>query len=393
MIEKRVIVAGHICLDITPDLGTVPLEEFQSLIQPGKMIQSGKFLLDGGGAVSHTGLSLHRLGAPTTLIGKIGDDLFGKKLQQILQVEDPSLGEDLVVDPSTPTSVSLILNPPGFDHSALHFHGANDGFYASDLPRALLEKADLFHFGYPPLMRSVYRGDGAELISILRRARRAGLTTSLAFSPPDPSSPAGKVDWVEVLANVLPHTDLFLPSIEDLLFLLKPDHAKVLCQSTPKSFAEHISPSLIRELAQIVLDHGVKAVMIKLGARGIYLRTAKPGAWSKAGRGLSDIPDDWHDREIWAPAFKVDLNNQTTAEDPAIGGFLASILCGAKPETAIIMAAAAVACSLESLQGIRALPKWDALLARVQNGWHVHPLELPVEEWRKDETHAPWHKK
>ncbi len=393
MIEKRAVVAGHICLDISPDLASVPEAQFQSLAQPGKMLQSGKFALEGGGAVSSTGLALHRLGVPTRLIGKIGDDLFGKKLQSVLQGEGPKLGEDLVVDPGTATSLNLIFNRPGFDRSFLHFHGPNDTFYASDLPRAVLEEADLFHFGYPPLMRSIYRGDGAELISIMQRARRAGMTTSLDFTLPDPSSPARKLDWVEVLANVLPHTDIFLPSIEELIFLLKPEQYEEICQLPLEAFFEHVPLSLIQELAQIVMDYGVKAVMIKLGTRGIYLRTGNPWVWSKGGRGLLGTTDDWHDRELWAPAFKVIAKGMSGAGDAAVGGFLAGILGGAGPETATIMASAAGACSAESPGGSRGLPNWEALLARVKNGWDVHPLALPDKEWRKDETNALWYKK
>ena len=85
MIEKRAIVAGHICLDITPDLSSVPEGQFQSLLQPGKMIQTGRFSLEAGGAVANSGLALHRLGVSTQLIGKIGDDLYGKALLEILR--------------------------------------------------------------------------------------------------------------------------------------------------------------------------------------------------------------------------------------------------------------------------------------------------------------------
>jgi sugar/nucleoside kinase (ribokinase family) len=154
------------------------------------------------------------------LIGKIGNDLFGRALQDIITAEGPPLADDLVIDLTLPTSFTIIINPPGFDRTFIHHPGANDTLYASDLPRGILQGADLFHFGYPPLMRSIYRGEGAELVSILQRARRAGLTTSLDYTLPDPSSPAGRVDWPAILDNTLPLVDLFVPSIEELLFLL-----------------------------------------------------------------------------------------------------------------------------------------------------------------------------
>ncbi len=390
MIEKHVIVAGHTCLDMVPDLSRIPKERFNSMVQPGKMIQTGVFSLTAGGAVPNTGLALHRLGVPTRLFGKIGDDLFGKSLVDIINRESPQLTQDLIVDPGSATGLTLILNPPGFDRSFLHFPGANNTFYASDLPRADLQRADLFHFGYPTLMRSIFRGDGGELVSILQRARRAGMTTSLDFSLPDPTSPAGQVDWIEVLANVLPYTDIILPSIEELIFLLKRERYDALCESTSQSIIDQVSPSLVEELGQIVIAHGVKAVLIKLGTRGVYLRTGKPDVWEKGGRGLLGIAPDWYDREIWAPAFKVNVHGTTGAGDAAVGGFLASILQGADPVTSILMTAAAGACAVEGPDRILGLPSWGALIARIKKGWDVLPLDLNDDDWEKDETHALW---
>ncbi len=392
MIQKRVVVAGHICLDIAPDLSSLPEGQFQSLLQPGNMVQTGQFALTGGGAVANTGLALHKLGVPTQLIAKIGPDMYGDTLQALLQRHGPGLGETLVLDPGAPTSLTLILNPPGADRSFLHFHGANDTFYASDLSRPILEQADLLHFGYPSLMRSIYRGGGAELVSILLRARRAGMTTSLDFSLPDPSSPAGKVDWAELLANVLPFTDLFLPSIAELTFLLQPDRYQSLCADSMGSFIEAVPESLVRELGEIVLGCGPKVVMIKCGARGIYLRTGQPDVWVKGGRGLQGIAAEWVDRELWTPAFKVPVQGTTGAGDAAVGGFLAGILQAVDPETALTMAAAAGACAVESPNRICGLPGWDALLTRVKQGWEVHPLDLDKNQWRKDPRHALWHK-
>jgi len=392
MIEKRAIVAGHICLDITPDLSRVPEGQFQTLLQPGKMIQTGQFSLTGGGAVSNTGLALHRLGVPTQLMAKIGADLYGEMLRGIFHQESPHLNENLITDPSAPTGLTLILNPPGFDRSFLHFHGANDTFYASDLSRSVLEKADLFHFGYPSLMRSIYRGDGGEMVSILQRARRAGMTTSLDFSLPDPTSPAGRVDWVNFLANVLPYTDIFLPNIEELTFLMDRERYEALSQSRSKAVIQRVPAGLVRELGCRVISHGVKAVMIKCGTRGVYLKTGQPEVWGKGGRGLEGITSDWHDRELWVPAFKVAVHGTCGAGDAADASFLASILQGANPETALRMAAAAGASAVESPERVCGLPTWDALLARVEKGWETHPLGLDENEWRKDAVHALWHK-
>jgi len=259
-----------------PNLSAVPEGQFRALLQPGRMVHARGVTLSAGGAVSNTGLALHRLGVPVRLIGKIGGDLFGQALQEILGDIAPRLVSDLAVDPSGSTSYTIVLNPPGFDRTFIHSQGVNDTFYASDLPRVTLQEADLFHFGYPSLMRSIYRDGGAELVMILQRARRAGLTTALDFSLPDPTSPAGEVDWIELLANVLPFVDLFLPSAAELIFLLRRETFNRISRNPETSFVDAATPALLHELSDIPLGYGVKAVMVKCGEGGIYLRLSLP---------------------------------------------------------------------------------------------------------------------
>ena len=392
MITKQVVVAGHTCLDIAPDLTAVPPGQFKQVLQPGRTIQLQGVTLSTGGCVPNTGLSLHKLGVPVRMIGKIGDDLFGQAVQDTIRQAGAQLADDMVIDPSAATAFTIILNPPGFDRSFLHYEGANKAFYASDLPRKTLEGADLFHFGYPSLMRSIYRGEGGELVSILQRARRAGLTTSLDFSLPDPHSPAGEVDWPLVLANSLPYVDLFLPSVEELTYLLKPEAFNRMSADPQIPFMAAVTPVLLDELSQMVLGFGVKALMIKVGHRGIYLRTGSAKTWEKGGRALEGMGEVWFERELWAPAFDIDVRGSTGAGDAAVAGFLASLLRGTGPEIALIIAAAAGACSVEKSDATSGLLAWQASLDRVKRGWKTLPLDLTAPGWRRDDEHGLWEK-
>ena len=390
MIPKKVIVAGHTCLDVTPDLSSVPAGQFQRLLQPGKLVYTGGFGMSAGGAVSNTGLALNKLGISVELIGKIGDDLFGRAVIEIIAKEEPALADHMVIDPGAATSITLILNPPGSDRSFLHYEGANATFYASDLPRATLENGDLFHFGYPSLMRSIYRAHGGELVSILQRARRAGLTTSLDFSLPDPTSPAGMVDWPTILANSLPLVDVFVPSAEELTFLLKRSTYDRMCADPDVAFLDGVTPDLCHTLSDMVLGFGVKVVLVKIGHRGAYLRTAPSSTWQKTGRGLDGLGDAWHDRELWAPAFDVPVTATCGAGDAAIAGFLAALLRGTPPATALIMAAAAGACSVSGTDPFSELLPWEDLLDRVVQGWEALPLALEEWGWKMDEELGLW---
>lgn len=392
MIAKQAIIAGLICLDVTPDLSKVPAGQFYNLFQPSRLVRAGGVNLNPGGAVSNTGLALHRLGVPVRLIGKIGQDQFGRMVQNLIQEQSPHLADDLVIDLSLPTGFTIIINPPGFDRAFLHNPGANDTFYASDLPRGILEDADLFHFGYPPLMRSIYRGDGAELVSILQRARRAGLTTSLDFALPDPTSPAGGVDWPVILANALPLVDLFVPSIEELVFLLDRSAYNQLNADLRTPFVEAVEPGYLSALAEQVLGYGVKALLVKCGHRGLYLRTAPGDRWEKGGRGLEGLDESWHDREMWAPAYAVRVRGTTGAGDAAIAGFLASILIGTNPETAVRMAAAAGAICVETTHATSGLQAWEEIHRRVDRGWDTLPLDLDGQGWRRNQGDDLWEK-
>lgn len=361
-------------------------------MQPGKLIRAAGVGLTVGGAVGNAGLALHRLGTPARLMGKVGMDPFGDVIGSLLAEVDAALAQDLVRDPSGTTSFSIVLNPPGFDRTFLHAPGVNDLFYASDLPRAQLGEADLLHFGYPSLMRSVYRGGGAELVSILQRVRREGLTTSLDFSLPDLSSPAARVDWPEVLASSLPLVDLFAPSVEELVFMLDREAFETLNGGPERPLQAAITPDLLHRLSGEALSYGVKAVLVKLGTRGAYLRTAGAKAWEKGGRGLDGLGDAWHGREFWAPAFDVPVAGTTGAGDAAIAGFLSGILRGESPETALRMANAAGAACVEAGSVLQGVAPWDELMQRVSAGWEALPLDLTDEGWRKDEENGLWQK-
>ena len=59
-----VMVAGHIALDILPDMSTLKPQE---VIGAGKVFEIGRITYSTGGAVSNTGLALHRLGIDVDL--------------------------------------------------------------------------------------------------------------------------------------------------------------------------------------------------------------------------------------------------------------------------------------------------------------------------------------
>ena len=164
------------------------------------------------------------------------------------------------------------------DRFFLHCPGTNDIFCAEDIDWRLVAQAGIFHFGYPPIMRRMYIEGGAGLLEVYRRAKAAGATTSLDMTLPDPSSPGGQADWAAILGRVLPYVDIFAPSIEELLFMLRRKTYDDLAQAGGAGLLEQVTPELLSDVSGELLRLGVKMAVIKLGERGLYLRTAGVGA-------------------------------------------------------------------------------------------------------------------
>src|SRR6202023_940870 len=156
--EYKVVVAGHICLDVFPMLaGGV------ELFRPGQTVEAGPVVFATGGPVSNTGLALQKLDGPGRLMGKVGDALFGQAILHILKEPCPELAEGMIVAPGEASSYSIILSTPHADRMLIHAPGCNATFGVDDMRFAMLERVQLFHFGYPPLMERMYRIMGANL--------------------------------------------------------------------------------------------------------------------------------------------------------------------------------------------------------------------------------------
>lgn len=88
MEKKKVIAAGHICLDITPMFPDRKVQHPGELLSPGKLLEVGAADVHTGGSVANTGLAMKKLGADVSLMGKVGKDAFGNMILDILKKHD-----------------------------------------------------------------------------------------------------------------------------------------------------------------------------------------------------------------------------------------------------------------------------------------------------------------
>ena len=385
---RRAIVAGHICLDIIPDVNAIEPGIFNANFRPGHMLEAGAANLSTGGPVSNTGLALHKLGVPVRLIAKVGDDAFGRVIERIVNSIDPDLLAGMKFDPHAITSYTIIISPPHIDRIFLHCPGAGHDFGSADVSADQLVQADLLHVGYPPVMRRIYSNDGRELADLLGRAKTIGLTTSLDLCYPDPHSEAGQLDWVALFRSVLPHVDVFAPSLEELLFTLRRQTLDDL--SARGNVLDQATPELLHDLSAELIGLGVAIVLIKLGARGAYLHTAKATAIDRLGRASPSHQAAWANRELWVPCFDVDVIGTTGSGDATIAGFLSALLRDALPDDAMTMAVAVGACNVEAADALSGVRSWEDTRQRIAQGWARLPLKVDATGWQWNAQYQLW---
>ena len=328
-IPLSAVAAGHLCLDIFPSFEQLPQGKFESVYKPGRLIQVGAAQFSTGGPASNTGMALQRLGVSTRLVAKVGADPLGRILLDLVSQQGLDLIQGIVVDSAAVTSYSVIISLKDTDRIILHCPGANDTFVAADISYEMVDQASLFHFGYPPIMRQMYINNGRQLVEVMQRAKETGVTTSLDMAYPDPMTESGQADWPLILKSVLPFVDIFLPSFEELLFVLRRELFDQL--SARGALLDQITPALLQDISAELLEMGVKIVVINLGSNGLYLRTAAEAAIKNLGRACPLDWKLWCDRELWAPCFKVDVVGTTGSGDTTIAGFFKRLIASQRP--------------------------------------------------------------
>ncbi len=356
------IAAGHICLDITPEiLQHVSERPLTQLLRPGSLNVVGPAAVSTGGAVANVGLAAKRLGLDVALMGKCGDDLLGDALLAALRRHSSRCAAGMRKAPGEHTSYSVVLAAPGADRIFFHCPGANDTFSAADVDLELVAKARMFYFGYPPLMARMYSGGGDELAELLGGVKDRGVTTALDVALPDPAGDAGQADWPAILAAALPHVDIFAPSVEELTFML--DRRRYEQLAAEGDILDRLTCELLRELARHCLELGAGIVMIKCGRHGLYVRGGPPARIAATGTAAPD-PSGWADREVFAPSYRVErVVSATGAGDSAVAGFLAALLRGADLPVAADYACAAGAQNVQAVDAVSGIRTWEETTA------------------------------
>ncbi|KQR25875.1 carbohydrate kinase family protein [Microbacterium sp. Leaf151] len=270
---RRVVTVGLHVADV--------LGRHVDAIPPGQ----GLALLDEirltvAGTAAATAVDLARLGVPVATVGAVGDDALGVFLRSTMADEGVDV-TGLAVRPERPTSATMLPIRRDGSRPALHVIGSNAAIAPEDLASIDLSDVAVLHLGGTCLLPRV---DGAASVDLLRRARDAGVVTTMDFIP---TGGAGDRDAV---LPCLPFVDYLFPSEEDAL-----------------SFA---GASSLDEAIAFYLDAGVSTLVITRGAAGVSIST----------RAL---------RDMRLPAYAVDVVDTTGCGDAFSAGFIGGLMDGA----------------------------------------------------------------
>ncbi len=242
-------LVGHVCVDLTPTMGG-PLDT-----TPGVLTEVGPMVIQVGGAVGNGARVAHELGRMVAVAATVGQDELGDLCRSVLSATY-SGAVSLTETTINATSYSVVVQPPGADRSFWHHTGANDDFNGT----CELVEAPIVHFGYPTLVPGMTTDAGRPTVELFRRAHDQGSVTSLDLAYCAQNSPLRRYDWDGYFTNVLPVTDVFCPSWDDI--------------TSARSQPPVLDHAGVEQAAAEFLGKGAAIVLITAGEDGSYLATS-----------------------------------------------------------------------------------------------------------------------
>ncbi|MCB9115731.1 MAG: ribokinase [Caldilineaceae bacterium] len=289
MNAPSVCVVGSINLDMNAYVHRFP--------RPGETLHGGRFTTGYGGKGANQAVMVARLGGSISMVGRVGDDIFGQDMRRNLAAE--GIDARFVFESAGVSSgVAVITVDDNGQNTIIVIAGANGLVTPDDVTAAQAAIA-----GARVLLCQMEVPMAANLAA-LRLARAAGVTTIFNSAPVSGDVPA----------EVYQLADIFCPN-ETEAELLTGIEVHTLDDA--------------RLAASIILDRGARAALITLGARGCLYVSA-----------------DGADEVI--PTVEVNAVDTTGAGDAFVGSLGYFLAAGVALGTAIERANAIAAISVQS---------------------------------------------
>jgi sugar/nucleoside kinase (ribokinase family) len=188
-----IVVADHVC------------EPIDHVPRAGELVLTERTNLTTGGCAANVAVDLARLGRKAAVVGRVGDDSFGRFIADGLK----QAGVDeqyLTASPSETTSCSMIVNVRGEDRRFIHSRGANRTLTGAEISRDMLRNTRVVYVGGYCLSD---QPSPANVAALFRAAGECGVKTVLDVVIPQAGS------YWPFLEPVLPWTDVFLPNNDE----------------------------------------------------------------------------------------------------------------------------------------------------------------------------------
>jgi sugar/nucleoside kinase (ribokinase family) len=251
-----------------------------SLPEKGKLGLVEKMSLQIGGCAANFVIDLAKLGLKTTIIGKIGDDNFGKFILDTLNSENVDV-TGLKIDKNVSTSASMVMISGDGERSILHSFGANAKFGFDDINLDVVKNSKILLIAGTFLMPD-FDGEGTQKLLKYAKEHNVLCCMDTAWD--------SKGQWLKKIEPSLQYLDWFMPSYDEA--------------------SEMSSKTDPEEITQFFHSLGVKNIIIKLGNEGCFVK-----------------PENVKGYRV--PAFdKVNVIDTSGAGDSFCAGFIAGLYKG-----------------------------------------------------------------
>lgn len=128
MPDKKIVVIGSSNTDMVINTKKFP--------GPGETVLGGKFFMNMGGKGANQALAAKRLGGEVTFIGKIGNDVFGRKAIGFLKDEGIAV-DNIFIDPVNSSGIAMIIVNQEGENSIIVADSSNNTLSPSDIQKVL----------------------------------------------------------------------------------------------------------------------------------------------------------------------------------------------------------------------------------------------------------------
>lgn len=287
-----VVVLGSINMDLVARTPRLP--------RVGETLTGSTFFTASGGKGANQAVACARLGAQTSMFGRVGGDVFGSTLRENLSAAGVNIS-GVITDGEQPSGVAMIAVDDAAENIIIVIPGANGAVGFEDLERLRGGLVDA---------RVLLLQLEVPLDAVVAAASAAKSRGVMVIVDPAPAQP--------LPADLYAVTDILTPN----------EHEAALLVGFPLTDAD-----AVERAAQILLDRGARSVVIKLGSRGVYWRNGSES------RFLTAFPVEAVDTVAAGDAFNAGLAaalDQQLAINDALrwglaAGALAVTKAGAQP--------------------------------------------------------------